>query len=114
MRTGSTTTCHMCAAGARTVSKPRTWRPVMVPKQMLDQEIAEKVNDDAEYEKLVKRLSKASVEKHWRPYIDIPWDDPDYAIRLDDERWALPPIDSLGSHPWFQDQPLETRVGIGL
>jgi len=86
----------------------------MVPKQMLDQEIAEKVNDDAEYEKLVKRLSKASVEKHWRPYIDIPWDDPDYAIRLDDERWALPPIDSLGSHPWFQAQPLETRVGIGL
>jgi hypothetical protein len=86
----------------------------MVPKQALDQEVQEASNDERAYLRLVQRLSKASVEKHWEPYIDIAWDDPDMKVDVADARWELPAIDSLGSHPWYKAQPPEVRAGIGL
>jgi P-aminobenzoate N-oxygenase AurF len=66
------------------------------------------------YRATLDRLSKASVEKHWEPYIDIPWDDPDFAIDPDDPRWKLPPVDQLGGHPWYQAQPPGVQSRIGL
>jgi hypothetical protein len=70
--------------------------------------------NDSSYATTLDRLSKASVEKHWEPYVDIPWDDPDFAIDADDPRWKLPPVDRLGSHPWYQEQPegVQTRIGL--
>jgi len=66
------------------------------------------------YEATLDRLSKASVEKHWEPYVDIPWDDPEFAIDVDDPRWKLPPADKLGAHPWYQQQPPGVQARIGL
>lgn len=66
------------------------------------------------YEATLDRLSKASVEKHWEPYVDIPWDDPEFAIDPDDPRWKLPPADKLGAHPWYQAQPPGVQSRIGL
>ncbi|MBG0830740.1 diiron oxygenase [Planomonospora sp. ID67723] len=75
-----------------------------------DQQVAEK----RAYEAVIERLSKASVDKHWEPYVDIPWDDPDFLVRQDDPRWELPGVDKLGGHPWYRAQPPEVRAKIGL
>lgn len=83
-------------------------------KQALDQEITTRTADDAQYETFVQRLSKASVDKHWEPYIDIAWDAPEMSIDLSDPRWEVTEVDSLGAHPWYRAQPQEVRSGIGL
>ncbi|WP_214410705.1 AurF N-oxygenase family protein [Sphaerisporangium fuscum] len=66
------------------------------------------------YETVIERLSKASVDKHWEPYVDIPWDDPEFAVVQTDPRWEMPLVDALGSHPWYRAQPQEVRARIGL
>lgn len=66
------------------------------------------------YESVIRRLSQASVDKHWEPYRDIPWDDPAFLVRADDARWELPPVEPLGSHPWYLSRPPEVRARIGL
>ncbi len=86
----------------------------MVPKQALDQEVKETSNDDRAYVRLVQRLSKASVEKHWEPYIDIAWDDPDMRVDVTDPRWEVAAVDSLAKHPWYRAQTQEVRSGIGI
>jgi P-aminobenzoate N-oxygenase AurF len=80
----------------------------------LDEEIREKVKDQKAYKSVIDRLSKASVDKHWDAYADIPWDDPDFSVDKNDPRWILPPIDRLGAHPWYQAQPPEIQSQIGL
>jgi len=80
----------------------------------VDQEVRETPKDENAYLRLVERLSKASVEKHWEPYIDIEWDDPEMKIDLQDPRWEIAAVDSLASHPWYRAQPQEVRSGIGL
>ena len=83
--------------------------------QDLDQEVRASVSDRAEYEQLVHRLSKASVDKHYEPYVDVPWDEPGMRIDPDDPRWVLSPsVDPLGAHPWYQALPPETQARIGL
>jgi hypothetical protein len=82
--------------------------------QELDREVEQSVADKRSYERLVDRLSVASVDKHYEPYIDIDWDAPEMSIDPNDERWVLPPIDPLGGHPWYQAQPPEIRAQIGL
>ncbi|GEM_PF-3717985 len=51
------------------------------------------------YAEHLMRLSRASVDKHWEPYIDIPWEDPGFTVRPDDPRWILPATDRLGGTP---------------
>jgi P-aminobenzoate N-oxygenase AurF len=80
----------------------------------LDEEIREKVKDQKAYKSVIARLSKASVDKHWDAYADIPWDDPEFKVDKTDPRWILPPIDRLGAHPWYQAQPPEVQAQIGL
>jgi hypothetical protein len=70
--------------------------------------------DRAAYEAAIERLSKASVEKHWEPMVDIPWDDPEFAVDPTDPRWELPTSDPLSAHPWYLAQPPEKRAEIGL
>ncbi len=83
--------------------------------QDLDLEVRGSVADRAEYDELVQRLSKASVDKHYEPYVDIAWDDPEMRIDPADPRWALSAtVDPLGAQPWYQALPPETQARIGL
>ncbi|MGI5130972.1 AurF N-oxygenase family protein [Pseudonocardia sp. CA-107938] len=68
-----------------------------------------------EYRQLLQTLSEGSVNRHFDPYVDIDWDSPDFRIDPTDPRWVLSPThDPLGAHPWYQAQPLEKKVAIGL
>ncbi|MFN3339124.1 MAG: AurF N-oxygenase family protein [Dietzia sp.] len=68
-----------------------------------------------EYDATLLRLSEASVTRNFDPFTDIPWDDPDFRVDRTDERWVLPAgIDPLGSHPWYQQLPLQKQIDIGL
>ncbi len=66
------------------------------------------------FERLVARLSRQSVDKHYDAYADIPWDDPAYAIDPDDPRWELSADDPLGATAWYRSQPAPVRARIGL
>jgi hypothetical protein len=84
------------------------------PSKTLDEEIRAKVSDRAAYTSVIERLSKASVDKHWDAYADIPWADPDFAVDPDDPRWILPPVDPLGRTEWYRSQPPDVQARIGL
>ncbi|MFL6053996.1 MAG: AurF N-oxygenase family protein [Actinoallomurus sp.] len=84
------------------------------PTKTLDEEIRAKVEDRAAYTSVIERLSKASVDKHWDAYADVPWADPEFTVDPDDPRWILPPVDPLGRTEWYRSQPPEVRSRIGL
>ena len=55
------------------------------------------------------------MDKHFEAYVDVPWDDPAYAIDPADPRWELGPDEpGLGSTGWYQSQaqPLRARMGL--
>lgn len=59
-------------------------------------------------------LSAGSVRRHFDPFDDVPWDDPELAIDADDPRWVLSPIsDSLGATRWYRELPLARQIEIG-
>ena len=66
------------------------------------------------YEERLRTLSEASVEQHFDAFLDIDWDNPDFAIDPTDERWILPEVDVLGGHPWYQGLPKDEQIRIGL
>jgi len=70
--------------------------------------------DDDAFRRLVERLSRQSVEKHYDAYADIPWDDPAYAIDPDDPRFELAIDDPLGRTAWYRSQEAGVRSRIGL
>jgi P-aminobenzoate N-oxygenase AurF len=72
------------------------------------------VSDDAEYAANLATLSEASVRRHFNPYTDIDWDAPEFSVSKNDPRWVLSATDPLGRHPWYQAQPLEKQIEIGL
>ncbi|MCK2217608.1 diiron oxygenase [Actinomadura sp. ATCC 31491] len=84
------------------------------PSSVTARERDEQVAGRSAYRAVIERLSKASVDKHWEPYRDIPWDDPDFRVDPADPRWELPEVDKLGGHPWYRSRPAETRAAIGL
>jgi hypothetical protein len=84
------------------------------PPSTLAEELHEKVKDRRAYEGVIDRLNKASVDKHWEAYADIPWDDPDLQVDPADPRWTLPPTDRLGGTEWYRSQPAEVQARIGL
>ena len=70
--------------------------------------------DRQEYADVLRMLSQASVDRHFDAFVDVPWDDPDFAVDPDDPRWVLPPhSDPLGAHPWYQALPLDRQIEIG-
>ncbi|MGH9057079.1 MAG: AurF N-oxygenase family protein [Acidimicrobiales bacterium] len=69
--------------------------------------------DDA-FASIVARLSRQSVDKHFSAYEDVPWDDPDYAIDPDDQRWQLWSSDALGHTSWYRSQEPQLRSRIAL
>jgi hypothetical protein len=70
--------------------------------------------DERAWQDLLARISRQSVTKHFEAYVDVPWDDPEYAIDRADPRFALPVTDALGATDWYQAQPEATRAAIGL
>ncbi|MFD0855879.1 diiron oxygenase, partial [Actinomadura adrarensis] len=81
----------------------------------LAEEVREQVKDRKSYFGVIDRLNKASVEKHWEAYADIPWDDPDYRLEPDDPRFILDKeADPLGRTEWYRSQPPEIQARIGL
>ncbi|MEU8901052.1 diiron oxygenase [Nocardia sp. NPDC048505] len=67
-----------------------------------------------EYTEKLATLSYGSVHRRFDPYLDITWDDPDYAVRRDDDRWIMPAADPFGAHPWYQALPRERQIEIGM
>ncbi|WP_372341709.1 diiron oxygenase [Nocardia sp. CC216A] len=68
----------------------------------------------AEYARALLLLSEGSVDRHFDPFHDIDWDNPDFDPDTGPERWTLPAIgDLLGAHPWYRALPLERRIAIG-
>ena len=84
------------------------------PPVELAEEVREAVKDRKSYLGVIDRLNKASVDKHWEAYADIPWDDPEYRIDPADPRWILPENDRLGTTAWYRAQPVEVQARIGL
>ncbi|WP_018658583.1 AurF N-oxygenase family protein [Actinomadura flavalba] len=80
----------------------------------LAEEVREQVQSKKAYRAVIERLNKASVDKHWEAYADVPWDDPDFQVDKNDPRWALPKFDRLGATEWYQSQPPEIQAQIGL
>jgi hypothetical protein len=72
------------------------------------------VSDDPEYVATLSSLSEASVRRHFDPYTDIDWEAPEFAVTKNDARWVLSTTDPLGRHPWYQAQPLERQIEIGM
>lgn len=70
--------------------------------------------DERAWLDLLARISRQSVSKHFQAYVDVPWDDPDFAIDRDDPRFALPETDPLGATAWYRAQPEAVRARIGL
>jgi len=70
--------------------------------------------DEDAFLRLVQRLSRQSVDKHYDAYADIPWDDAAYAIDPDDVRFELSASDPLGGTAWYRSQPSAVRSRIGL
>jgi hypothetical protein len=80
----------------------------------LAEEVRAQVKDRKSYHGVIDRLNKASVDKHWEAYADIPWDDPEYAVHPEDPRWILHENDQLGRTEWYRSQPPEVQARIGL
>src|ERR1700686_4769358 len=72
------------------------------------------VSDDHEYVETLGTLSEGSVRRNFNPYTDIDWDAPEFAVTDNDIRWVLPATDLLGRHPWYQAQPLDKQIAIGM
>lgn len=67
-----------------------------------------------EYAAKLLLLSEGSVNKHFDPFEDIDWDNPDFAADAGEERWVLPVSgDALGRHPWYRALPLDRKIAIG-
>jgi hypothetical protein len=72
------------------------------------------VGDDPSYVDMLKTLSEGSVNRNFNPYTDIDWDSPEFAVTEGDKRWILPLSDPLGRHPWYQAQPVDKQIAIGM
>ena len=72
------------------------------------------VGDDIEYVDLLTTLSEGSVRRNFNPYKDIEWETPAFAVKADDARWILPVSDPIGAHHWYQAQPVERQIEIGM
>jgi hypothetical protein len=70
--------------------------------------------DTNDYERLVRKLGEASVRKHFDAYADVPWNDPDHRIDLDDPRFELDDDEPLGGTDWYRSLPQHRRSQIGL
>ncbi len=72
------------------------------------------VSGDNQYVETLSTLSEGSVRRHFNPYTDIDWKAAEFAVTQNDPRWILSATDPLGHHPWYEAQPLEKQIAIGM
>src|SRR5438067_6294347 len=66
------------------------------------------------WNKLLDRLNDLSITRHFDAYVDVPWDDPAFALDPTDPRWELDPeMDPLGATQWYLDLPQHDRARLG-
>jgi hypothetical protein len=66
-----------------------------------------------DFETMVGRLNKLSVERHFDAYADIDWDSADFALDPGDARFELPGIDPLRHTDWYAALPPADRAKVG-
>ncbi|QIS24117.1 AurF N-oxygenase family protein [Nocardia terpenica] len=72
------------------------------------------VEQAQQYAQKLMLLSEGSVDKHFDPYEDIDWGNPDFDVDSQPERWILPAAaDPLGRHPWYRALPVDKQIEIG-
>lgn len=86
----------------------------MTTTTTLDEETATAIDDRSAFAKLVERLSRQSVDKHFDAYADIAWDAPELAIDPADPRWKLWSFDPLGNTDWYRRQSDDVQAAMGL
>lgn len=94
-------------------SHPTQDLPAEVAIDLDAPEIPEGLTDE-QYRAVLATLSQASVDRHFDAFADIDWDHPDFVVTHDDPRWILPKADPLGSSEWYQSQPREKQIAMGL
>ncbi|WP_420110391.1 diiron oxygenase, partial [Mycolicibacter arupensis] len=72
------------------------------------------VGDDVAYGEKLATLSESSVRRNFNPYVDIDWDSAELDISTEDPRWVITGADPLGRHPWYQAQPLDKKIAMGM
>jgi hypothetical protein len=66
-----------------------------------------------DYFDTLRTLSQASTTgPHFEAFIDVPWDEPEYAIDHQDERWVLPSVDPLSQTDWYRSLPKERQIEV--
>lgn len=72
--------------------------------------------DDEAWTSLVDRLNRQSVDKHHDAYLDIAWDDPDFAVDPDDPRFISAAEKLVGETEWWStlDDRQRSRLGLHL
>jgi hypothetical protein len=80
----------------------------------LDHETDVAVADEAAFTKMLGRLNKLSVEKHFDAYADIAWDDPTLALQARDPRIHLPASDPIAATDWYQALSPEDRSVVAM
>ncbi len=76
--------------------------------------VGENMLSKENYDLIVNRLSKQSVDKHFEAYIDVPWDEEGMEIDVNDERLECWKIDPVRYSKWYQNQTVEVRRRIAL
>lgn len=75
----------------------------------LDREFTADVASDAAFTKMLGRLSKLSVERHFDAYVDVDWDDPDMQVDPADPRWVPMVADPIARTEWYADLSPEEK-----
>lgn len=70
--------------------------------------------EQLDYTATLQTLSQASVERHFDPFVDIDWDNPDWAVRPSDERWIVPAEDTVGGSEWYRSLPKHEQIRVGM
>ena len=66
------------------------------------------------YYDTLRTLSEASVEQHFQAFKDIKWDDPEFHLDPNDERFVLTDADEIGRHEWYKSLSKERQIQIGV
>jgi P-aminobenzoate N-oxygenase AurF len=75
----------------------------------LDRELKADVGTDSAFQKMIGRLSKLSVDRHFDAYVDVAWDDPEMQVDPADPRWKPMVSDPVAKTEWYASLSPEDR-----
>jgi hypothetical protein len=75
----------------------------------LDRELRDDVTTDSAFRRMIGRLSKLSIDRHFDAYVDVPWDDPDMRVDPADPRWRPMVADPVAKTDWYESLAPEQR-----